>query len=271
MTCVDWTAVAPGWDRHRAGIELMKTELTASLRRGLGDLRGARVLELGAGTGELAALLADDVGPGGSLVATDVAEGMVELVRARLAGVAQAEAAVVDAARIPYPDSSFDAVVFRMGLMLLPEPEPALQEMRRVLRPGGRLAVAVWGSPQDNPWLTALGMAAMMHGLVQGGPPIGPGGPFSLADPDDLEKRVRNAGFGDVTVTLVSSTRHFASIDEHFDMVRTLAPPLAAALAAAPADRAADVRRTFDGLVAQYLDDDGLHVPVRAVSCLARV
>jgi hypothetical protein len=131
--------------------------------------------------------------------------------------------------------------------------------------------VAVWGAPQDNPWLTALGMAAMMHGLVQGGPPIGPGGPFSLADPDDLEKRVRNAGFGDVTVTPVVSTRHFASVDEHFELVSALAPPLAAALAAAPAETAAEVRRTFAGLVAKYVDEEGLHLPVRALSCLARV
>src|SRR3954471_23950245 len=98
MTCVDWTAVAPAWDRHRISIELMKTELTQGLLDGLGDLRGARVLELGAGTGELAARLPDAVGPSGSLVATDVAEGMVVLVRARLAGLPQAETALVDAA-----------------------------------------------------------------------------------------------------------------------------------------------------------------------------
>jgi SAM-dependent methyltransferase len=270
MACVDWTAVAPAWDSQRRNIETMKASLTEYQLRELGALAGARVLELGSGTGELAARLAGLAGPTGSLVASDAAEGMLALERTRLAGLPNAEVAQVDARQIPFPDESFDVVVFRMGLMLMPDPDGALQEIRRVLRPGGRLAVAVWGAPQDNPWLTALGMAAMMHGLVSGGPPVGPGGPFSLADPDDLEKRVRNAGFGQVSVVPIESTRHFAGADEHFDMVRALAPPIAAALAAAPAEKATDVRRTFDGLVAQYADADGLHLPVRALSCLAR-
>jgi ubiquinone/menaquinone biosynthesis C-methylase UbiE len=89
----------------------------------------------------------------------------------------------VVARQIDLPDASMDIVVFRMGLMLVTEPKRVLEECHRVLRSGGMLGVAVWAAPQHNPWLTSVGMAAMMHGLVSGGPPTGPGGPFSLADP----------------------------------------------------------------------------------------
>jgi SAM-dependent methyltransferase len=271
---VDWSAVAPQWDSHRADVEAMKTELTAQLLAGLEPLAGRRVLELGAGTGELAARLADAVGPDGSVLASDVADGMVRLLEARLGALpgldtAQIDTAQIDAASIPLPDASVDVVVFRMGLMLMTEPEVALQEMRRVLRPGGRIAVAVWGGPQDNPWMVTVGMAAMMQGLVQGGPPLGPGGPFSLADPVELEKLVRGAGFSEVSVVAVDSTRRFNDAAQHLDVVRALAPHLSEALSRASAEQLAAVRQTVADLTAKYRSDDGLDLPSRAVLCIA--
>jgi SAM-dependent methyltransferase len=266
---VDWSAVAPQWDRHRDDVEAMKTELTEQLLTGLGDLTGRRVLELGSGTGLLALRLAEAVGPSGSVLATDLAEGMVTLLEARLGGLPNVETAQLDAAHIALPDESVDVVVFRMGLMLLLEPETALREIRRVLRPGGRIALAVWGAPQDNPWMLSVGMAAMMQGLVQGGPPIGPGGPFSLADPVDFEKRVRGAGFVDVDVVAVNSSRLFADPDHHVDVVCALAPHLADALGRATDDQLAAVRQTVIELTAKYRTEDGLALPTQAVLCLA--
>lgn len=271
MSCVDWTAVAPAWDRERAGIEEMKAGLTEYLLTELAPLAGRHVLELGAGTGELAARLAEEVGTDGRVVASDLFPGMVALLERRLAGAANVAVTRLDAAAIDQPDASFDAVVFRMGLMLLPEPAAALQEARRVLRTGGRFVGAVWGAPQDNPWLTSLGMAAMMHGLVQGGPPVGPGTPFSLADPHELEKLFRGAGFGDVTVTAVDAGRRFADVDAYFAAVSTLAPPLAAALSAAPAEKVEDVRRTLTGVLDQFRTGDGLRVPGKALAWSASV
>jgi SAM-dependent methyltransferase len=270
MICeIDWSDVAPDWDRRRRDVELMKAELTRQLITGLGPLTGGRVLELGAGTGELAARVAEAVGPQGSVVASDIADGMVALLHARLDGLANVEVVQLDATDIALPPESVDVVVFRMGLMLVPEPEAALREIRRVLRPGGRLAVAVWGAPQDNPWMTAVGMAAMMQGLVQGGPPVGPGGPFSLADPVDLEKRVRGAGFTQVNVTPIDSTRVFADSDEHVDVVLALSPPLAAAVKSASAEQVAAVRSTVAGLDEQYRVDGGVRLPSRSLLCIA--
>ncbi len=267
---VDWTAVAPDWDAHRGHVETLKTQLTAALVDGLALAPGDRVLELGAGTGELAALLAGRVRPSGTVIASDVAPGMLELIRARTAASPGVEVTQIDACDIPLGDGSVDVVVFRMGLMLVSDPARAVAECRRVLAPGGRVAAAVWGAPQDNPWLTSVGMAAMMHGVVQGGPPTGPGGPFSLADPSVLQGLFADAGFADISVQQVDTLASFADADEHFDTVRCLAPPLAAALSAASDEARAAVRATLAGLVAQYRTEDGLRIPVRSLLTLAR-
>ena len=268
LTC-DWSAMAPHWDARRDDVEAMKAELTRRLLDRIAPLAGQRVLELGAGTGELAARLADAVGPTGSVLATDVATGMVELLAKRLAAYPNASVAELDAVELGLEPDSVDVVVFRMGLMLVVEPERALAGIRRVLRPGGRFATAVWGGPHENPWMTTVGMAAMMHGLVHGGPPIGPGGPFSLADPADLEKRVRDAGFADVTVERVESTRRFANSAEHVDTVLALSPQLGQVLGAATAEQVESVRAQVAALTAQFQRPDGLHVPTTSLLCVA--
>jgi SAM-dependent methyltransferase len=267
----DWTAVAQGWDENRGHVERMKEELSRQLLAQLELRQGQRVLELGAGTGEFARQLAAAVGPQGHVVASDVAPGMVELQRTTLAGLDNAEVAQLDAFDTGLPAGSFDAVVFRMGLMLIDEPDRVLRECHRVLAPGGRLAVAVWAGPEHNPWMTCVGMAAMMHGLVSGGPPTGPGGMFSLADPTVLERAVVDAGFRDVVVHEVQATSVFATTDEHFDTVTALAGPLSLALRGASEDVRAATRRTAAGLAEAHRTPDGIVLPGRALVCTAVV
>ena len=218
---------ASAWDERRRHIESMKAKLSDDLIAELEIRPGERVLELGAGTGEFALRLCQQVRPGGSVLATDVAPGMVELLRRTLEGTPNVVVEQIDAGRIDLPDASVDVVVFRMGLMLVTEPEEVLRECHRVLKTGGRLGVAVWAASEHNPWLTSVGMAAMMHGLVSGGPPTGPGGPFSLADPAKLERLIREGGFADVAVRGVETEATFGDTDEHFATVISLAPPLA--------------------------------------------
>lgn len=266
---VDWTAVAPGWDRNRRHVETMKAELTKQLLDELQLVNGERVLELGAGTGELARELCAAVAPDGQVIASDAAPGMVELIGATLAGVPQARVVLLDASAIELPSGSVDVVVFRMGLMLVDDPAGALAEIRRVLVDGGRLGVAVWAGPEHNPWLTSVGMAAMMHGLVAG-PPVGPGSPFSLSDSDRLAALVRAAGFTDVEVRAVDTLVRFDSVADYVDTTSSLAPPLGTALGTAPPEAFAAVRQTVGELTSRFRDGERLAMPGRGLLCLAR-
>ena len=203
------------------------------------------------------------------MLCSDAAQGMVDLIAATVAHLPQVSAARIDAAEIPLPDGSVDAVAFQMGLMFALDPVTACSEIRRVLAPGGRVGIAVWAGPEHNPWLSCLGMAAMAQGVVTGGPPTGPGGLFSLSDPEVLRSTVARGGFEHVEIEQVAVEIRFDGLEDHFDHVSRLAGPLAAALAAAP-EKLDAVRATTAQLASAYLTEDGLVMPGRAYLASAR-
>ncbi|MFW0797252.1 methyltransferase domain-containing protein [Gordonia sp. CPCC 205515] len=261
-----WDDVASGWSRFATEIEAGDSDLTARIRAATGPLDGHAVLELGSGAGELAVQIAEWVGHDGTVTASDVAPAMTEVQRTRLALIPNARVVGdVNAHDLPFPENTFDTVVFRMGLMMTSDPDRALRSIHRVLRPGGRFVTTTWGPFTENPWLTTVGMSAMSLGLVSGGPPIHPGDPFSLPDPDDLRRRFTEAGFLDVDVETLSATRHYRDTEEHVTMALSLAPPLAAAQRAMTAEQASALRHTVTGLTEQYRNSDGsLDVPMSA-------
>jgi ubiquinone/menaquinone biosynthesis C-methylase UbiE len=261
----DWSAVAAAWDAHVDDVDAPSTEATAALLDLVAIRSGDRVLELAAGPGSLGATLANLAGPGGTVVLSDIAPGMVDVAKRRNQGRPTVTVEVLDAAAIDRPAGSFDVVVSRMGLMFVPDPRVAFAEMRRVLAPGGRLGALTWGSMEHNPWMTCVGMAAMMNGLVTAGPPVGPGGIFSLANPDEVRSLAEGAGFTDVTVEELPVMFRSESIETHVSRVGSLAGPLALVFEQASPEQLAAVHRTASVLAAPYVTTQGLELPGRAV------
>jgi SAM-dependent methyltransferase len=266
----DWSAVAQAWDAIVDEVDEHSAAATEALLDRLAVGAGDRVLELAAGPGSLGARWSELVGPAGSVVLSDIAPAMVDVARQRNAATGNVDATVLDASAIDRLDASFDVVACRMGLMFTPDPSVALGEMYRVLAPGGRFGALTWGGIEHNPWITCVGMAAMMNGLVSGGPPVGPGTIFSLGDPGALEALAKGAGFVDVVVEEHTVTFRADDIDAHVARVSSLAGPMAAAFQAASPEQLAAVRTTAAQLAAEYVTDDGLEIPGRALLVCGR-
>lgn len=189
---------------------------------------GQRVLELAAGPGDTGFLAAELVRPGGTLITTDAASTMLGVAqgRARDLGISNVEFKRLELEWIDLPTASVDAVLCRWGLMLAADPAASMQEARRVLRPGGRIALAVWDSAERNPWATIPMRALVELGHAEPPDPQAPG-MFALADPARVRELLEDAGFVDVIVEPITLSRSEPSaaafVEETADLSRAFA------------------------------------------------
>ena len=171
-----WQTVAAGWEKHADDIRRDTMPVTSWMLDALEPQPGHQLLEIAAGIGDTGFLAAELIQPGGTLITSDLVPEMLTAAqrRAEKLGITNARFRQIDAEAIDQPAASLDGVLSRWGYMLMPDAEAALRDTRRVLRPGGRLALAVWGDPADNPWTVLPGKELIERGLVEPVPP-GPG------------------------------------------------------------------------------------------------
>jgi SAM-dependent methyltransferase len=258
-----WSAVADGWERRDAIISANSRPVTERLLARLDPQPGERILEVGAGIGEVGLLVADRVGADGHVLITDQAEAMADAVRRRSADRGNVSVDVADAQSLDLPNGSVDGIVSRFAYMLVPDVAAGFAESRRVLSPGGRLVFAVWASAPENPWGSTVGRTMIELGHAEPPEPDSPG-PFRLADPDRLRELVAAAGFADIELEDVDLAMRYESFDEYWDVTRDLAMSLRTALAELPAPAAERLRSRIAEQIAQYESADGLEVPGRA-------
>ena len=257
-----WAAVAGSWREHADYVDARGASMTEKILDGSALQPGDRVLELACGPGGLGLAAAPRVAPGGEVVVSDVVAEMTSIAaaRAEALGLRNVRARVLDLEQIDEPDGSYDVVLCREGLMFASDPARAAREIRRVLRPGGRVAIAVWGPRERNPWLGAvLDAASAQFGAPI--PPPGVPGPFSLEDASKLAGLLRDADLTDVVVDEVQAPMHVDSFEEWWTRTSSLAGPLAAMLASLPEDAThALLARVHEGVRA-YETADGLDFP----------
>lgn len=265
--------IAAAWERYRERLFESQRELSEWMVRHVEPRPGQTILELTCGPGETGFLAAERVGPSGRLISSDLNEGMVDAARrgAEARGLTNVECRVLDAANIDLADASVDGVLSRFGLMLVPERDRAFAEIRRVLRPRGRLGYGVWGPFDRNPWLTQLVGAMLQHGHAPGGDPHGAGGVFSLAEPEMNRSVLEAAGFTDVAVEEISGAQRYESLDEYWDVQTAIAGPLSGIIRSLSGSERSAIKATLEPMIAPYRADDGsLALPTLALGVSAR-
>lgn len=214
---------------------------------------------------------AERVAPGGEVVITDVAAEMSAVAAARAAarGLGHVVTRERDLEDLTEPDEAFDVVLCREGLMFAPDPARAAAEIRRVLRPGGRVAVAVWGPRAANPWLGLL-FDAVTAQTGQPVPPPGLPGPFSLADGARLGALLDDAGLVDVRVEELAVPTRAESFEHWWTRTTALAGPLSGLIAAMPQAPRTALRERLRDAVEPYRVPDGYELPGLTLLASAR-
>ncbi|HEY7621430.1 MAG TPA: methyltransferase domain-containing protein [Solirubrobacteraceae bacterium] len=265
-----WEGMAAGWKATRAEFQHIVEPVSMWMVDAINPQPGQRVLELAAGLGDTGLLAASRVGPDGSVLITDGTEGMVAAAREHVeeVGATNVELRTMQAEWIDLPAASVDGVLCRFGYMLLVDPEAALRETRRVLKPGGRVAFAVWDELGRNPWMGVIRKALAESGFAPA-QPEGPG-PFSLGSPDAVRDLLDTTGFDDIEVEGLDLSVDFPSLDAWWGHVmQTSGSTVQVVRDLAPAEHY-KLRDLVDAGYAPYVRDDGsLQVPARALLAAA--
>lgn len=264
-----WEDAAQGWAQRHDAFDAALRPVSQWLVDAIRPQPGHVVLELAAGVGETGFLAAELIQPGGRLISTDGAEAMVAAATARAQelGIGNVEHKAMELEWIDLGAAEVDAVLCRFGYMLAVDPEAALRETRRVLRPGGRVALAVWDRPDRNPGL-GLGRHLAALGHV---PPSEPGapGPFALADADALVELVAGAGLMEPELERVAITIRAPSLDALWEQTRDMSPSARKVVPTlTPAEHYA-LREAVDAAWTPYVQDDGSVALPGSVLCLA--
>jgi len=265
-----WGAMAPGWERRRDYIWETGRAVGEWMVRELDPRPGHTVLELGAGPGDTGFTAAALLGESGRLISTDFSPEMVEVARRRGGelGHRNVDYCLMDAERIELDSDSVDGVLCRFGYMLMANPAVALVETRRVLRPGGRLALAVWGPPERNPWAAIGGRMLVERGHM---PPPEPGAPgvFSMGSEERTRALLDDAGFDDVRTEEIAVRFTFSGVDDYVSFAIETAGPFAMVIRGLSDSERQQIEAQLGEAFAPFAADGGYELPGVALAAVA--
>ena len=199
----DWTGdMGVRWVTNLSGLEALVAPIGAALIAQADYRRGERVLDIGCGGGSTTIAIARAVAPDGAALGIDISPDLTAIAsrRAAEAGLGNARFLCSDAATVRLPEAPFDRLFSRFGSMFFDDPVAAFSNLHSLLRPGGRVDLAVWGPPRDNPWMMEMMTIARRHVEIPPAIPRAPG-PFAFEDTDYLKEILTTAGFSAIEIS----------------------------------------------------------------------
>ena len=261
----DWELVADAWEQWEphfaAGSWPVSQKLMTELR--LAD--GARVLDVGCGTGNPSLQIAAAVAPTGSVVGVDLSEQMVEICRRKAdrLGLSNVRYLVGQAERLDEAPGGFDAVACRFGIMFMPDAVGGLTRLRTLLHPGGRIAVSVWAPLSENP-MFAVPRQELAKVVELPAPQPHTPGPMHLSEPGELAGVLSEAGFSEVRVEPVRLYQFARDPEDYWRLITSLTPMLRRTLTRLTDEQREAFRRGLTEAVAQYASGTVIRMPALA-------
>lgn len=228
-----WDKFSSGWKKWDQHVLGWLAPFGEALIAGAHLREDSIVLDVAAGTGEPGLTISTRV-PKGRVVVTDLAEQMLAVATENAArrGIRNFETQQCDAGALPFADNTFDTVTCRFGFMFFPDVAVGVKELVRVAKPRARVCVAVWGTPDKNPWATTIMGTIARNVDIPASPPGAPG-LFRCAAPGYMSAALRDAGLKNVSEQEVSSDLAFDAPEEYWNFMTEVAAPVVAGLAKA--------------------------------------
>ena len=268
----EWTRAAAGWQKWFETLEA--EDAGRAVTRVLleqADVRpGDDVLDVGSGYGEPGLSAATAVGPNGHVTCLDISGDMLAFAeaRARAAGLSNVTFVEADIDGLELAPASLDVVLSRATMMYASNPLETLRRLHTALRPGGRLAVAVWATPDRVAFATPVAVMIEALGIE---PPAGGPGPFALGSDGALRDLVREAGFTDVVAATALAVYQTATAEACTQWIRDVAPPITELVADQPASVQQDVWDRVTRSWGPFQDPGGaVRLPCTAICVSAR-
>lgn len=265
-----WEEMAAGWEGHRRRVWDASRAVGEWLVDALDPQPGETVLELAAGVGDTGFAAARRLGSTGTLITTDFSEQMVQAARRRAdeLNVSNAQFRTLDAERMELGDGSVDAVLCRWGYMLMADPGAALAETRRVLGDGGRLALSVWGDPEQNPWASIPAKALLELTGAEPPDPFAPG-IFAMASEARTRDLLDGAGLEPQTLETVEMTWKFDSLADYWHHLTDVKGAIAMVVRSLPEADQAALSADIERRLGPYADGEGYQLPGICLNVLA--
>ncbi|SDI62329.1 class I SAM-dependent methyltransferase [Paraburkholderia phenazinium] len=232
-----WNALAQAWEHWGDAFERGASYVSRALIDSAALKAGDHVLDVATGLGEPALSIAAQVGRNGHVTGIDISEEMIAVARRRLGTVTNVSFVAADAEHF-VPDSRYQVVTSRFGLMFMPNRQACLLRLRDAMTPGGRLVFSTWSTPDKVPMIS-LAVGFFVRELDLPPPPPGKPNPFCMADERAVLAELDAAGFGQARCERIVAPFMFETLAEFVRFSRDLIPP---GIGAAIAERASPER-----------------------------